>query len=621
MGDELTVSSREARKSFRSGDHKGKPTSGMCPGHLQANVVVVQEALADDFERFCKRNSAPCQILYRSKPGEVRCPCLCDESDIRTDLSQYCTFKNGKLVDRPFHLLNQDWDGLVTFYLGCSFSFEKALANHGVPVRNIEQKRNVSMFITNVRCQPSGPFNTNLVVSMRPIPRNKIGSAAKATQNASIAHGVPVHIGNPAAIGIEDISKPDFGDPSDFCPGDVPVFWACGVTGIQAAASAKSDVSFTHSPGCMFICDLKSDCSATENSPARISTIDISQSRGPYIASFVSEATAGAVNAMERSLVAGAWRKGVSELSQLSQGSLLRAALSLSHSTNVAITTGFPCVKGYEAPDETDGPPGVLAIARALRKCGKAVSIVLDRKNQFLVNVMKAAMAKFITTEPAEAVPVLVYPPVGEDGALKRTAEDFIQFHKFDHLVSIERAGQNCNGHYLTMSGIDISHLLDPIDELFKAAPDVDVKTICIADGGNELGFGQLREAVAQFVDFGAEIACSVSSDFLIVCGVSNWGGYALAAALYLLRQCPVHVRYLLRGICEEPIPIGGVLIDDMVPSVELEESVLEFFTSAGLRDGVSPEQPMSVDGKGFESHAEKIRQVRDCCLLHACGK
>ena len=316
-------------------------------------------------------------------------------------------------------------------------------------------------------------------------------------------------------------------------------------------------MAFAHSPGCMFVCDLKSDAVESKGLPP-VRVVQISSATRPYVASLVTERIASAIDAVERSVISGVWRKGVEQLGELGRGSLLKAALSLSHSDRVALTTGFPCVQSHDPPDETDGPSGLLAIARALLACGKTVSVILDRKNCFLVRVVETALREFVS----DRVQVISYS--SEDNA-----QSFISTHRFDHLVAIERSGKNVDGRNLTMTARDVTHLLDPIDELFEVAPRMGVKTICIGDGGNELGFGQLRDAVARFVDFGAQIACCVPSDFLVVCGVSNWGGYAIAGALYLLRQCPVHLRYVLKGICEENVQ-SGLTSAQMMPSVDL---------------------------------------------------
>jgi len=148
-------------------------------------------------------------------------------------------------------------DDLVSFFLGCSFGFERALQKNDIEVRNITECKNVSMYITNIQCTAVGPFNCPMVVSMRPIPQDKLADTIAITGNYSLAHGEPIHVGDPVVIGIQDLSKVDFGDAVTIRPGETPVFWACGVTSALAALSAKPDLVITHAPGCMLVTDMQ----------------------------------------------------------------------------------------------------------------------------------------------------------------------------------------------------------------------------------------------------------------------------------------------------------------------------------------------------------------------------
>ncbi|XP_019407955.1 PREDICTED: UPF0317 protein C14orf159 homolog, mitochondrial isoform X2 [Crocodylus porosus] len=236
-------------------------TSGMAEGYKQANVVILHKSLADNFEKFCRANNGPLPLLYRSKPGDWKCPSLSSNSDIRTDCLQYRIYEYGLCTGTLTSLkeYSDQLKDMVTFYLGCSFSFEKAVQKAGVPVRNIEQKSNVSMYKTDVPCHSVATFCCNLVVTMRPIPEDKLEAVVLATYPLKESHGAPVHIGDAGLLGIQDFSNPDYGDPVQPHPGDVPVFWACGVTGMEAISNCKSPLAFTHSPGCMFITDQKNE--------------------------------------------------------------------------------------------------------------------------------------------------------------------------------------------------------------------------------------------------------------------------------------------------------------------------------------------------------------------------
>lgn len=291
----------------------------------------------------------------------------------------------------------------------------------------------------------------------------------------------------------------------------------------------------------------------------------------PFSASVLSNPTLGAITKLEDCLVTGSWRKGVKEMQHFTRGSLLQAAASLSHSKHVAVTTGFPCHMHLSPPDETDGPPGILAIVRSLIACNKQVTIVTDQRISFLRRTIEEALRKYVPG--SQDVAVVPYPPPGTNSADMVTAREFLFDQstgkaRFDHLVALERAGPNYEGHYLTMSAKDISHLCDPVDQLFTLAGETNIKTIAVGDGGNEVGFGNLRDKVAQFVDHGEKIACVVPADHLIISGVSNWGGYAIAAALYLLRRCPLHAPYVKRGVCCESERLDAKL-DEFMPSVD----------------------------------------------------
>ncbi|MEU8223341.1 DUF1445 domain-containing protein [Kribbella sp. NPDC048915] len=146
-------------------------------------------------------------------------------------------------------------DDLVTFSLGCSFTFESALAAAGIPLRHVEQGRNVAMYVTDRPCVPAGRLRGPLVVSMRQIPADRVDDAVRITRAMPAVHGEPVHIGDPRALGTLDLAWPDFGDPVQPANGDVPVFWACGVTVQAALMASKPPYAITHAPGHMFITD------------------------------------------------------------------------------------------------------------------------------------------------------------------------------------------------------------------------------------------------------------------------------------------------------------------------------------------------------------------------------
>lgn len=249
-GDAVAV-----RAAIRRGDWSGH-TSGLADDHVQGNVVILPRAVAVDFQRYCERNPKPCPLLAVSAPGDWRLPSLGGDIDIRSDLPRYRVWHGGELVDQPTDIAGLWRDDLVTFVIGCSFSFEQALMREGIRLRHVEQGRNVAMYRTRVATEPAGPFAGPLVVSMRPLKAADAIRAVQITSQFPDVHGAPVHIGDPSLIGIADLSAPDYGDAVEVRPDELPVFWACGVTPQAALAQARPAFCITHAPGSMLITDL-----------------------------------------------------------------------------------------------------------------------------------------------------------------------------------------------------------------------------------------------------------------------------------------------------------------------------------------------------------------------------
>lgn len=246
----------QVRERIRGG-HWTAPTPGLALGHVQANLVIVPRELAFDFLLFCQRNPKPCPVLDVTEPGDPEPRLLAPGADLRTDLPRYCVYRDGhRAEERPDlkDLWKPDW---VSFLLGCSFTFENALLAAGLPVRHIDHGCNVPMYRTTIPCRPAGVFQGPMVVSMRPMTMAQAIRAVEVCGRYPRAHGTPVHIGDPSGIGIDDIDHPDFGDPVPIHAGEVPVFWACGVTPQAVVMEAKLPLVVTHSPGHMFVSDLK----------------------------------------------------------------------------------------------------------------------------------------------------------------------------------------------------------------------------------------------------------------------------------------------------------------------------------------------------------------------------
>ena len=224
--------------------------------HLFVNLCILPEKYAYDFLLFCQRNPQSCPLLEVGDAGNKFLNTSAAECDITTDLPKYRVWEKGKLVGE-FTDVSDFWQGnLVTFVIGCSFSFEAPLMANGIDVRNISENHNVPMYLTNIDTKPAGIFSGKMVVSMRPIPYEQIVKAVTVTAKVPKVHGAPIHIGNPEAIGIKNINKPDFGEPSTIKEGEVPVFWCCGVTPQSVVMNSKPDFCITHAPGHMLITDI-----------------------------------------------------------------------------------------------------------------------------------------------------------------------------------------------------------------------------------------------------------------------------------------------------------------------------------------------------------------------------
>ncbi len=253
------LASQLTRLKIRAHEIPGH-TSGEAPGFVQANIVILPAAQADDFLLYCQRNPKPCPVLGVSDPGDYSLASLGADIDIRRDLTQYNVYRNGELSlgeSKACSDIASLWrDDFVWFAIGCSFSFEEALMSDGIALRHIENDCNVPMFRTNIPTTAAGEFAGPTVVSMRPLKASDAIRAIQITSRFPQVHGAPLHLGDPSLIGITDIQKPDYGDAVEVRADEIPVFWACGVTPQAALRAAKPEICITHKPGCMLVTDL-----------------------------------------------------------------------------------------------------------------------------------------------------------------------------------------------------------------------------------------------------------------------------------------------------------------------------------------------------------------------------
>jgi uncharacterized protein YcsI (UPF0317 family) len=244
------------RLAVRAGRFNGS-TAGVAAGYVQANVTIMPAAYAQDFRAFCEANPKPCPVLAVGEPGSPFFPTLGQDIDFRTDVPRYLVFEHGVEVAQVSNLMSL-WSGdLVAFALGCSYSFDHILVAAGVPVRHASRHSNVAVWRTTIQTTPVGPFHGPLVVSMRPIRQRDLKRALRITESLPTVHGAPIHWGSAAPLGITDLSRPDYGDPTPLEHEELPVFWGCGVTAQVAVEHARIPFAITHSPGCMLVTDLK----------------------------------------------------------------------------------------------------------------------------------------------------------------------------------------------------------------------------------------------------------------------------------------------------------------------------------------------------------------------------
>ncbi|MFH7619101.1 putative hydro-lyase [Leuconostoc mesenteroides] len=245
----------EFRKKVRNNEFQ-KPTAGMCPGYAQTNLIVLPWEDAYDFLLFAQRNPKPIPILEVTEVGSRELQTLGNDIDVATDFPKYRIYRNGKMVDEYLSVVDFWREDLVSFLIGCSFSFEDLLVDAGIEIRHITEKANVPMFNTNIPLKQAGKFSGNMVVSMRPIKSSQIATAVNGTNRLPGVHGAPIQIGNPAEIGIYDLAHPDYGDAVTINENEIPVFWACGVTPQAAVMASKPKFAITHSPGHMLITNI-----------------------------------------------------------------------------------------------------------------------------------------------------------------------------------------------------------------------------------------------------------------------------------------------------------------------------------------------------------------------------
>lgn len=583
------------RKYYRAGKGFKSHTFGECGGYLQTNMAMMPSAVAEKFQEFCSKNSAPCPLIYKSLIGEVGAPFLGQDIDIRTDLSTYRIFRKNEIFDTVPDLKSAPWDDTVSFYLGCSFSFDSKLIDAGI---HIEQTEDVPMYLTNIDCITVPPFSTKMLVSMRSIPKEKLNLAVNCTLNCDYAHGAPIHIGSPDEIGINDLGKSLMRDVEDLDKDHVPVFWACGVTSSYAIKSANLEECYSHSPGSMFVCDILSDditkFISIKSYPAA-DVISLDEKKAKY--SIASKNTIEILKKIEIQLMEDPGKRKIESL--LVEDDFTRACLHLAENgNNIAIILGFPCFADQDPLEENDGVAGAIYMAKAFVTLGKKVTFIIDGYSKVLKRFLQ------------EVVPKADVTSIGTDYNKESTFLFDAQTGDalFSHLISIERPSPGTDGFYHRASGKTIT-ICEPTHLLFEQAKGK-ITTIGIGDGGNELGMGKVHQQVVSNVPNGETVASTVSCDYLITCGVSNWGGYGVAAGLYALTKCPVFDRYRRNGLGSQDKQLP---MYEMLCVKEEDEKLNLSIRDYGIRDGVNGQCGLTVDNLDYyKVHARKFEALRN---------
>ena len=254
MEDYSSLQPKEFRQLVRQGKYDSL-TCGQCYGYVQANLVILPKEYAEDFKKFAERNPKSIPLLEFTEPGVHHTKRMADHADLLTDLPRYNVYRKGELVEQCTDVTKYWQDDFVCFLIGCSHSFEKLLTDAGIEIRNLTDGHAVSAYKTSIPCTPSKYFSGPVVVSMRPIPEEQVDLAYELTGQLPHVHGMPIYHGDPKVIGV-DLNKPDWNVPTRIMPGEVPVFWACGVTPQAALMEAKPDIVITHTPTHLFITDI-----------------------------------------------------------------------------------------------------------------------------------------------------------------------------------------------------------------------------------------------------------------------------------------------------------------------------------------------------------------------------
>ena len=250
------ASPHEVRLAIREGRWRTN-TKRLALGRHQANVTIVPRSAAFDFMRFCFRNPKALPLLDVTDPGDPVPRRAAPDADLRTDVGEYLVLRDGRVVDRVPSLAPIWRDDHVAFLTGCNLSMDRVMIEAGMPLPHlIDEAAFPAQFRSSIDCVPAGPFHGPLVVSLRPVPNRLVVPLTELTSRYALSHGGPVHIGDPAAIGVSDLARVDWGRPNAIGPDETAMFWACGITAQAVALASAVPEMIVHAPGRLFVTDL-----------------------------------------------------------------------------------------------------------------------------------------------------------------------------------------------------------------------------------------------------------------------------------------------------------------------------------------------------------------------------
>uniref|UniRef100_F6QFQ6 D-glutamate cyclase-like C-terminal domain-containing protein n=1 Tax=Ciona intestinalis TaxID=7719 RepID=F6QFQ6_CIOIN len=381
-----TMKPAAIRELLRKGLHKNETTAFWAEGYKQANLAVMPSAYAADFKKFAHGNEGSLPVLYTlAKWAKLRL--VISANIVKSQLTCPLTNKHHRTCIYTLPNSEYDWSDMVTFYIGCSFSFNKIMLENSLLTPSAKC---VSMYKTNIECYPSGPFKCKTIVSMRAMHKDKLSQIHQITSPLKDVHGAPIHYGNPSAIGIPNLKDCFAGKTTDFDADEIPVFWACGMTAFEAISTAGLELAFTHGPGSVFLTDVLQENIKEAKDPKELCEV-IEYSPGMYSA--LSKHAVDKLEALDKIVQCDLGKRGIDQL--IVEGDFIKAALALSHANKVAIVTGAPVHQTHEQPDETDGLPGVISLAAALQSLDKTIDVLAD---SYSFTVIQKIISKCVKT-------------------------------------------------------------------------------------------------------------------------------------------------------------------------------------------------------------------------------